>query len=302
MELKPDAAAKLKQIFANAAVGDFSTQIEIPENEDEETVELYAGINIMIDVIKRQLAREESINKAKSEFVALVSHQLRTPLSVIKWSTEHLEISDLSSLDAEARKDIDHITREADRMILLINLILDVSRIELGTLTIEPKPFDYVEGAKAAVAQLSTRAIAKGIMIEESYPEPSVVALADPTLLNVIIENLLSNAIKYTPHGGRVTLTAGRSASRIRIEVADNGFGIAPAEQDKIFTKLFRTGAARRADPEGSGLGLYIVKSIVAESGGDIWFTSEEGKGTSFFVEFPREGMHSRVGNTRMAR
>jgi signal transduction histidine kinase len=283
----------LQALFAQAAVGDFSTSIEIPENEDEDIVELYTGVNIMLDVIKRQLSKEEQINKAKSEFVALVSHQLRTPLSVIKWSIEDLRLSDISSLGSEEKKDLDTIYRETQRMVALINTILDVSRIELGTLSVSLKEIDFVATGHAALMQVTPQALEKEIALSEKYEPENITATADASLLHAIFQNLLSNAVKYTLRGGKVELSVTQDHKRILITVGDTGYGIAEADKDRVFEKLYRTANARKADPEGTGLGLYIVKSIVTEAGGDIWFESQVGKGTTFFVEFPRDGMHA---------
>ncbi|MES2007183.1 MAG: HAMP domain-containing sensor histidine kinase [Patescibacteria group bacterium] len=307
MEHTLDYAAHVKErfenlrlLFARAAVGDFSSTLDIPEGEEhEEIIELYTGINIMLDVIKRQLAREEEISRAKSEFVALVSHQLRTPLTAIRWSVELLQ-KKAQHMDADEVKSVHTISEETDHMTALVNTFLDVSRIDLGVLRIELEPLDVVAAAKTAVAEIAPDAEAKGLTVEEHYMANSLTIAADPGLMHVVFQNLLSNAVKYTPRGGTVRVAIAQEGAGLQIVVSDTGLGIPESQREQIFTKLFRADNANKSETDGSGLGLYIVKAIITEAGGDIRFETEEGKGTSFFITLPKEGMHQRGGNVRL--
>jgi signal transduction histidine kinase len=128
-----------------------------------------------------------------------------------------------------------------------------------------------------------------------------VKALADPKILRIIFQNLLSNAVKYTPDGGRLTISIKKTEEKIKIEVANNGVVIPKEEQAKIFDKLFRASNAQEMDPDGNGLGLYLLKSIVETGGGKVWFESEAGRDTVFFVEFPMPGMKEKKGEKALS-
>jgi signal transduction histidine kinase len=240
------------------------------------------------------------VDAAKSEFVALASHQLRSPLNTINLSVEYLKILG-PPRSFQEKNVIESISREVEQMALLIETILSVSRIELGTLIIEPEMMDIVPLAKEEVGALTMLARNKGLLIKEFYDPEELLAPMDATLLKIIFQNLLSNAIKYTPYGREISLTIELQSSRILICVADTGYGIPKHEQHRIFDKLFRAANARKLDPQGTGLGLYIVKSIVTEAGGKIWFESAEGVGTTFYVALSLSGMKKVRGNTRLS-
>jgi signal transduction histidine kinase len=239
------------------------------------------------------------VDKTKSEFVALASHQLRSPLNIINLSIENLkQLGPPRSI--EEKDAVEGVTREVRQMASLIKRILDVSRMELGMLVVEPQQTDLAAVAKTEVEALALIAQNKGLHVLESYnPEPCTAHM-DPKLLQIIFQNLLSNAIKYTPDGGVIGISVERRPSQILIAVTDTGYGIPKAEQEHIFDRLYRAENATRHDPQGTGLGLYIVKTIVTESGGEIWFTSEEHKGTAFYVSFPPTGMRPSSGTTQL--
>ncbi len=259
---------------------------------------LFGAMSLFIVLFIGRLVNR--IDIAKSEFVALVSHQLRTPLTVIKLSGEVLKKGDIRALTPEGKVAIENISHEVGQMAALIDTILDVSRIELGALVVDLKEIDLIKAARSAAAEASLDAQKKDIKVEEEYDPPSLLIAADPTLVQVIFQNLLSNAVKYSPPGGTVHLTVRRAASKVEISVSDTGYGIPKEQQEQIFSKLFR-GRIAGEDPGGTGLGLYIVKSIVDEAGGRIWFDSTEGKGTTFYVSFPPYGMEKKVGNVRLS-
>ena len=262
---------------------------------------LSALFGVLVLCIYLVIARTVTeVDAAKSEFVAMVSHQLRTPLTLIKWSVERLRKSDLSVLTPHGRDDVETMHAETKRMAAFISDILDASRFEAGTLIIQPYELDIVVAARTAVAEVLPAAREKGLTIEEAYPD-SLITPADPTLLQVIFANLLSNAIKYTPKGGVIRLSLATQPQGTIIVVSDTGFGISTDERSKVFSKLFRGKSATRIDPVGTGLGLYLVKSILAAAGGSIRFESAEGKGTTFYITLPREGMRSRKGNIHLA-
>ncbi len=257
-----------------------------------------AGRVVGVVVVFRDTTLEREIDQAKTEFVSLASHQLRTPLTYVNWFAEMLLGGDGGELTEKQKKYVKEMYAGNKRMVDLVNALLNVSRIELGTFAIDIELVDLVKIAKSAVRELMPMIQKKKIEVEEKYGRGLKSYKGDPKLLMIIFQNLLSNAVKYTPEGGRVgvSVTPNRTKKVLSITIRDNGYGIPEADKEKIFTKLFRADNVRTKDTTGTGLGLYIIKSIIETSNGTIWFESEEDKGTTFFVELPLSGMIPRKG------
>lgn len=245
------------------------------------------------------ITKEKEVDKAKSEFVSLASHQLKTPLSSIRWNTEMLVAGDAGKMNKEQMDMVTEISDVNQHMIDLVNMLLNVSRIELGTFMIEPEPTDLGKLAKSVIRELKPMIKAKKLKVQVEVADDIDLIKVDPKLLRIVFQNLVSNAIKYTPEKGKVALSIYKKARRIFIEVADTGIGIPKKEQKRMFTKLFRAQNAR--DIDGTGLGLYIVKSILDHSGGTITFDSKENKGTTFVVSIPSSGMKKKVGSKSLS-
>ena len=235
----------------------------------------------------------EKIDQAKTEFVSLASHQLRSPLSVINWYTEMLLGEGVGGLNEKQKRYLSEVKNGSRRMTELVKDLLNVSRLELGTLVIEPRPVSLPALIAEAVQEQAPDLHKKNIKLNESYAPQVSTFPADPKFLKIIVQNLLSNAVKYTQDGGEVSVRTELADGKMVLSVSDTGYGIPEDQQRKIFTKLFRARNVVKKDTEGSGIGLYLVKSIVERSGGSIWFTSKEGAGTTFFVAFPAEGMRA---------
>lgn len=262
---------------------------------------LDAEQNVMFFVaIERDITHEKEVDRAKTEFVSLASHQLRTPLSAINWYIEMVTSGDAGEVNDDQKKLLDEAYTASRRMVDLVNALLNVSRIELGTFAVDPENIDIVKLCKELVHEIEPLAMQKQQRLQESYVEESLMIDVDPKLFTMIIQNLLSNAIKYTPEEGTVALSVRKEDGLLQISVTDTGYGIPTSEQDKIFTKLFRADNVKDKDTTGTGLGLYIVKSILEYSGGNIWFESpchDDGTGTTFFVTLPLSGMKSQDGS-----
>ncbi len=258
--------------------------------------------------IERDVTKEKEVDKAKTEFVSLASHQLRTPLSTINWYTEILLDGDGGEINEVQEKYLKEIYHGNQRMVDLVDALLNVSRLELGTFAIDPKKVDISGLAKEIVKDVKVLSDKKKQTIKEKYQEKLPKINADPKLLRIVIENLLSNAVKYTPEKGDIKIDIYNAKKEeeiggvklgkdsIVVEVADNGYGIPRNQHDKIFKKLFRAENVTQRDTEGTGLGLYIVKSILDHSDGLIWFYSRENKGTTFYATIPLTGMKKRQG------
>jgi len=239
----------------------------------------------------RDITKEKDIDKAKTEFVSLASHQLRTPLTTISWYTEMILKGDVGNVMPDQKKYLEEVYKGNQRMIDLVNALLDVSRIELGTLKIEPEQTDIVALARGVLDELKLKIEQKKLNFMENFSKDVPTFLADPKLLRMVFQNLLTNALEYTPEGGKIEFSISLNDKGICIQITDTGYGIPKSQQSQIFTKLFRADNVRDKDTDGTGLGLYIVKSIVENSGGKIWFESEENKGTSFYVTLPLDGV-----------
>jgi len=247
--------------------------------------------------IERDVTKEKQIDLAKSEFVSLASHQLRTPLTAINWYMEMLLSSELGDLNSKQKEYAQHAFASNRRMTELVSSLLNVSRLELGTFIIEPKNENIIGIANGVLADLQHLIKIKRLRLVKDYAKNIPKQLkVDKRLLEICFQNLLTNAIKYTPEKGRITFSVEKKNGNIIICVSDTGYGIPRAQQDKIFTKLFRADNIKTVDPDGTGLGLYIVKSIMDHAGGRIWFHSEEKKGTKFYLSFPSTGMRPKKG------
>lgn len=238
--------------------------------------------------IVRDVSKEKEIEHAKNEFVSLASHQLRTPLSTVHWYVETLLAGRLVIVDKNERRYLEQIYSANQRMIRLVNSLLNVSRIELGTLPYDPEPLNIAELAKDVIKELRPQIREKQLSIETQFGKQIPPLNMDPNLTRIIFQNLLSNAVKYTDHGGKVQLSIRvPEEDNLLIEIDDTGCGIPENSHNKVFSKFFRGENVIKTDQDGTGLGLYLVKSIVDLMGGKIRFNSEEGKGTSFSISFP---------------
>lgn len=248
---------------------------------------------IGVIVIFRDMTEEKEIEKAKSEFVSLAAHQLRTPLATINWYCERLLEEKTDNLTHWQKQYLGDISQVTEKMVSLVNNFLNVSRIEMGTFLVQPKPTDLKELANDVLKELQPQIQEKKIKLETAFDNPIKKFSADPKLLRVVFQNLLTNAIKYTPPAGKVSFRIYLDKEEVVCEISDSGYGIPFHQQDKIFTKLFRADNVKGMEVDGNGLGLYITKSIIDHSNGKIYFSSQEGKGTTFFIRFPSAGMRN---------
>lgn len=265
----------------------------------------------MVGVIM-DVTRERLVDQAKTEFVSLASHQLRTPLSTIAWYTEMLLDGDVGKLTPDQRKYMDEVYKGNQRMIGLVNSLLNVSRIELGTFAVDPENVNAEELAKVVIGEIAPSAKRKNIKIEIDCQKGIEDISADPKLLHIVFTNFLTNAVKYTPIEGKISLVLKQAArgdvvggtkalkKSLYIEVKDTGYGIPKDQHHQVFQKLFRADNIQKLDTEGTGLGLYIVKAIVEEAKGKVWFSSEEDKGTTFSVLIPYDGMKKKDGTRKL--
>jgi len=256
---------------------------------------------IGVVMVFRDITQEKQIDKAKSEFVSLASHQLKTPLVNINWYSEMLLDEDAGKLKPKQKAYLEKVYASSRRMVELVNALLNVSRIEMGTFSIDTRPVRLDEIMAGVIDELMPYVLRGNINIEEKFGKDVTAMMGDEKLLRMVFANLLSNAIKYTPPKGKITIAIQRTdEGKFVVSLSDTGYGIPKHQQNKIFTKLFRADNAKEKVTDGTGLGLYIVKSIVENSGGHIAFESEENNGSSFVVTFPSFGMTRKRGSRRL--
>ena len=244
-----------------------------------------AGATIGLTLTLQDVTHEREVSQLKSDFVSFVTHQLRTPLSGIKWMLELAgQTSDISE---ELMSYLRDAGDSADRLIGLVNDLLDASRLESGTLKMKPEPTGLTDLTQSVLDELAPLLRARGHRMSVVGAETAPRVLADPQLLRQVILNLTSNAIKYTPTGGSVTVRIGREDGAARWAITDTGVGIPRVAQSRLFEKFFRAENAPTIETEGTGLGLYLVRLIVERLGGRVWCESEEGRGSTFLFTLP---------------
>jgi signal transduction histidine kinase len=229
-----------------------------------------------------------SIESITSDFVSLASHQLRTPLSAIKWNTEILLSQRQGKLSAKQIQYLREIYRSNERAINLVNDLLDVSRIQEGKIHLDFRPARVEEIVEEVIEYFYGLIKASQVSINfEIVNGPLPKVETDREKVKRVIMNLLSNSIKYTPAEGKVKITVAKNRGHLKISVSDSGVGIPKADQKKIFKRFFRSTNVIKLAPDGTGLGLFIAKSLVEAMGGKIWFDSEQNKGTTFYFTLP---------------
>jgi PAS domain S-box-containing protein len=241
------------------------------------------GLVTLIDVTKQKM-----VDKAKTEFVSLASHQLRTPISGMKWNIELLLTAGKEKLTPLQSGYMEKIAHGLERMDMLVGDFLSVSKFELGTLVAQYTSFGAAQFIQSVYEEHLPLAEKKQVSIETDISGAEGTITSDSHLLHMITSNLLSNAVKYTPPNGRVRLHAVLDGEHLTIDISDTGMGIPPEEQEMIFSKMFRASNAKTQVTDGTGLGLYIVKEAVKILGGAISFRSEVGAGTTFTVVLPK--------------
>lgn len=243
---------------------------------------IYAFLGIATDITERV-----KIEKMKSEFVSTVSHELRTPLTSIRGALGLLAGGVSGELPAQARVLVDIANKNSERLILLVNDILDMEKIEAGKLEFHCQPVKLLPLLHQAIESNREYAAQFRVRYELESTQPDVLVSVDANRLMQVLANLLSNAAKFSPAGGRVLVAAYRLGAKVCVAVTDHGIGIAEEFKERIFEKFSQADASDTRNKSGTGLGLSITKAIVEQMGGSIGFDSKPNVQTTFYIDFP---------------
>ncbi len=240
-------------------------------------------VNIIVTFV--DITRYREAENLKSTFISVISHELKTPVSLIKGYAGTLARTDVTPDPDFVRESAEIIVEEADRLTELIDNLLDASRIQTGALSMDPQPVDIAAVAQKTVERFRTQTDRHQFILD--FPDDLPLALADERRLRQVFDNLISNAIKYSPRGGKITIGARRREDKIMAFVQDEGVGISEEELDAIFESFYRVDSSLRRSTQGAGLGLFLVKAIVQAMGGDVWVQSRPGQGSAFYFTLP---------------
>jgi signal transduction histidine kinase len=246
-----------------------------------------------IDNATRQLRKTneklKTLDETKDEFISMASHQLRTPLTSVKGYLSMVLEGDAGELNEMQVRLLDQAFVSSQRMVYLIADLLNISRLRTGKFLVEPSPVNLANLIEGEIAQLVDTAASRKLELEYEKPDDFPLLMLDETKIRQVVMNFVDNAIYYTPSGGKITVKLEDKGSSIEYRVVDNGIGVPKAEQHHLFTKFYRAGNAKKARPDGTGLGLFMAKKVIAAQGGSIIFESQEDKGSTFGFTFSKE-------------
>jgi signal transduction histidine kinase len=242
-------------------------------------------------VVIEDITDEKMLDKMRTEIVSITSHQLRTPLTIIKGNLEMVLGGDVGPISEPQKDLLSDSYKGNERMIKLINDLMDAAKIDEGKFALTPEPAQLEDVVKEIIAEIGKLAVNKKVELSYNYPDKPLPSVKiNKMKVKQVLQNLIVNAVMYSSvdDKGKVAVAIKEEGGFLQFEVKDNGVGIPAAEQGKLFERFFRGSNVSKLDPGGgTGLGLYIAKAIIEQSGGKIWFDSKENEGTTFFATFP---------------
>lgn len=238
--------------------------------------------------LQKSNERLKALDETKDEFISMASHQLRTPLTSVKGYLSMVLEGDAGKISKSQRAMLDQAYVSSQRMVYLIADLLNVSRLRTGKFIIEVAPTDLVKVVKQEISQLSVTLNNHGLTLLFDPPTDIPLLNLDETKIRQVIMNFIDNAIYYTPNGGKITINLHQTEKSVELTVTDTGMGVPRSEQHQLFTKFFRAHNAKKARPDGTGLGLFMAKKVIIAQHGSVIFRSIEGKGSTFGFVFPK--------------
>ena len=283
----------LVNILGTTSAGAYKKELELKENlilEISTIPVMRVKGKIGTLVILRNITREKTVERLKTEFVSISAHQLRTPLSAVKWTLKMILDGDLGKISEEQHEFLLKTYKSNERMIRLVNDLLNVTRIEEGRFLYNVKSQNIIKIAQEVINSCSVLAKRKKIALKFQEPKSKIPKVKiDTEKINIVIQNLIDNAIRYTKNNGKINISVKylKDQKNILVSVKDTGIGIPKNQEKRIFKRFFRGVEAIKMETMGTGLGLFIAKNIVEAHGGKIWFESVENKGTTFYFTIP---------------
>ena len=282
------------QLVATDAARSYSPRTEVLLERDKRVLSAYFAPILDeetecqgVVTVLRDITREREIAQAKSEFVSIVAHELRTPMTSIKGYADLILSGAAGSVSETQMQFLRVIRTNVERLAALVGDLLDISRIEAGRVKFDIRPLRMDEVAREVVDSLQGEIVRRNLELEVDIPTHLPQVQGDRNRIVQVLTNLVSNAYKYTPPGGRITLALHRANGELQVDVSDTGIGIAPTDSDRVFERFYRADHDLVRQQTGTGLGLPIAKSIVEMHGGRMWVRSELGKGSTFSFSLP---------------
>jgi signal transduction histidine kinase len=238
--------------------------------------------------LKDSNAQLRALDEAKDDFISMASHQLRTPLTSIKGYTSMVLEGDAGKISPTQKKLLTQSYFSAQRMVYMIADLLNVSRLRTGKFLIDASRVNLATIVEEELEQLRETAAARSLKLIYKKPKKFPDLMLDETKIRQVIMNFTDNAIYYTPTGGKINLKLIETPTTVELRVEDNGIGVPRSEKQHLFTKFYRAGNARKARPDGTGLGLFMAKKVIIAQGGVLIFESQEGKGSTFGFVFSK--------------
>ncbi len=238
--------------------------------------------------LQRSNTKLKALDETKDDFISMASHQLRTPLTSVKGYLSMVIEGDAGKINDTQAKMLGQAYVSSQRMVYLIADLLNVSRLKTGKFIIDAAPTDLSKMIDEEINQLVETASSRDLHLSFEKPADFPLMMLDETKTRQVIMNFIDNAIYYTPSGGTITVQLHDTGPMVELRVVDDGIGVPKAEQHHLFTKFYRAGNARKARPDGTGLGLFMAKKVISAQGGAILFDSNEGKGSMFGFTFSK--------------
>jgi signal transduction histidine kinase len=281
---------KLLTIIANELAVAIQNALRFEEIQ-QFNITLQEKINEATKQLRHANIRLKELDRTKDEFISMASHQLRTPLTTIKGYLSMILDGDIGPVTKNEKQMIQQAFDSAERMVFLIADLLNVSRLQSGKFVIDNKPTDLAKMVEDQTNQLQETAKNHHLTLSYKKPDKFPMLNLDDTKVQQVVMNFMDNAIFYTPAGGSIDVALEATPDSINYTVTDTGLGVPAAEQHHLFAKFYRAGNARKMRPDGTGLGLFMAKKVIAAQGGAIIFKSTEGKGSTFGFSFPRHAV-----------